>query len=90
MDSNRYKEDKGSHDKDPDRRKTVLMESMSNITRVANVAPIHVVQEPDISHLYLQDMEPRHVIALIQGAHKVMLELKFHFKILTMTAYLVT
>jgi hypothetical protein len=41
-----------------------------------------VIQEPDISHLYLQDMEPRHVIALIQGAHKVMLESKFHFKII--------
>jgi hypothetical protein len=82
MDSDRHKEDRGSHDgKDPNRRKSVLMELMSNTTCVVNAAPIHVVQEPDITHLYLQDMEPRHVVELIQGAHKVMLESKSHFKI---------
>ncbi len=53
----------------PNRRKSVLMESMNNLTKVVNSVPLHVVQEPDISHLYLQDMEPRHVIALIEGAH---------------------
>jgi hypothetical protein len=63
------------------RRKSVLMKSMNNLTKVVNSVRLHVVQEPDISHLYLQDMEPRHVIVLIQGAHKVMLESKFHFKI---------